>query len=417
MPSAIPLPRGPSVLVLGSAWSLLASPGCPACRYLADSRERFLSWFALEGHADPVAISRLCASRGMCPRHTRTLMSQPGAATRLTALYGYVLRAVGQELVRRPGRAAPCPACAHDDAAVRRAVEMLLGALADGIVAERYRETGGLCLPHLRVAVVRGSRRAASWLAQAAADRAGDGAPSLDWLAGGPDHDAGARAALRAALRLAPQVPQDVCLACLAAARAEHTALERAAGISHQRQPADGQAHRDPVRCLCAIHVRDAVLAGRSRAPALLAVQAAYQAERLSRPDGGWRRAWGHAALWAADARHQKQCSKDCPVCRARSEASHDFLQRRTGSAGQRGADRMCIRDVFRLRALDAPAGQLAARLAAERACVLIDELAEAFRKGTWATRNEARGREMTAWQRAAAFLDGEVFGGCPPGG
>ncbi len=39
---------------------------------------------------------------------------------------------------------------------------------------------------------------------------------------------------------------------------------------------------------------------------------------------------------------------------------------------------------------------------------------AEAFRKGTWANRQEARGREMTAWRRAAAFLDGGVFCGGP---
>ena len=45
-----------------------------------------------------------------------------------------------------------------------------------------------------------------------------------------------------------------------------------------------------------------------------------------------------------------------------------------------------------------------------------IAELDEAFGKGTWARRHEARGPEMTAWRRAAAFLDGGVFRSCPPG-
>lgn len=36
-----------------------------------------------------------------------------------------------------------------------------------------------------------------------------------------------------------------------------------------------------------------------------------------------------------------------------------------------------------------------------------------AVRKGTWAHRHEATGPEMTAWQRAASFLDGGVFCGC----
>jgi hypothetical protein len=46
---------------------------------------------------------------------------------------------------------------------------------------------------------------------------------------------------------------------------------------------------------------------------------------------------------------------------------------------------------------------------------MLIAALNEAFSKNTWARRRETRGPEMTAWRRAAAFLDGSVFGGCPP--
>ena len=46
---------------------------------------------------------------------------------------------------------------------------------------------------------------------------------------------------------------------------------------------------------------------------------------------------------------------------------------------------------------------------------MLIAELTEAFSKNTWAHRHETRGPEMTAWRRAAAFLDGAVFCGCPP--
>ena len=52
-----------------------------------------------------------------------------------------------------------------------------------------------------------------------------------------------------------------------------------------------------------------------------------------------------------------------------------------------------------------------------EHADMLIAELNEAFSKNTWAHRHEPRGPEMTAWRRAAAFLDGAVFCGCPPRG
>jgi hypothetical protein len=70
---------------------------------------------------------------------------------------------------------------------------------------------------------------------------------------------------------------------------------------------------------------------------------------------------------------------------------------------------------VLTLRAAAPATGTASAAVAAEHAGALIEELIEAFRKGTWAFRHESRGTEMTAWRRAAAFLDGGVFGGCPP--
>ncbi len=53
---------------------------------------------------------------------------------------------------------------------------------------------------------------------------------------------------------------------------------------------------------------------------------------------------------------------------------------------------------------------------AISRTDLLVAELEEAFRKRTWAHRHQPRGPEMTAWQRAAAFIDGRVYGGGPPG-
>jgi hypothetical protein len=64
---------------------------------------------------------------------------------------------------------------------------------------------------------------------------------------------------------------------------------------------------------------------------------------------------------------------------------------------------------------MDPRAGHLAAQDAAEQAGLLIAELGEAFYKNTWAHRHDPRGPEMTAWRRAAAFLDGRVFCGGPP--
>lgn len=80
-----------------------------------------------------------------------------------------------------------------------------------------------------------------------------------------------------------------------------------------------------------------------------------------------------------------------------------------------RGAPPLCVRHVLALRVAEPATGAAAAAVAAEHAGTLIEELTEAFRKRTWAFRQESRGAEMTAWRRAAAFLDGGVFGGCPP--
>jgi hypothetical protein len=238
MPSATPIPGGPSALPLGSAMGLLTRPGCPVCRYAAEAGDRYLAWFALEGHADPVTITRLCASLGACARHTRALMGQPGAATRLTAVYRYLLQAARAQLAGPGGRLAACPACEHDEAAAGRALEALLDGLPETGVRERYRELGGLCGPHLRAAAgTRGQRRAAVWAVQAAAASTGDHRTSLGVLAGGPDHDADERARLRAGLQAERRILPGACQICLAAARAELAALTWAAGAGRMMAP------------------------------------------------------------------------------------------------------------------------------------------------------------------------------------
>ncbi|HTT55116.1 MAG TPA: hypothetical protein VMH35_27320 [Streptosporangiaceae bacterium] len=45
---------------------------------------------------------------------------------------------------------------------------------------------------------------------------------------------------------------------------------------------------------------------------------------------------------------------------------------------------------------------------------MLIAQLSKAFRMGTWGSRHELPGPEMTARRHAAAFLDGGVFCGGP---
>jgi hypothetical protein len=409
------MPRGPSVLTVYSAADLLTAPGCPVCRYAGEASDRYLGWFALQAHAEAATITRLCASLGMCARHTRALMGQPGSATRLTAVYQYIVAAARDRLAGQATTLAACPACDHDDSASSRALDTLLEDLADPSVRDRWRELGGLCIAHLPAATARGHRRDVAWLAETMTLTLSAATPGLEWLAGGIDGDAEMRAVLRHALPARAIPGSYVCAACLAAAHAERDCLAQVAGLL--------VAGGDPSLLLCATHLADAALAaGRGGGVrALLRWQADCHAATLSRPSvlRAGRRAGNPA--WLRTSRRRRDSTAACPVCRARGHAAAEALDDvRLGlRAAPQAIDRrvtLCVRHLLGLRMADPWAGQAAAALGAvEHAGVLIAELTEAFRKNTWAHRAEAQGPEMTAWRRATAFVDGSVFCGCPP--
>lgn len=400
MPAASPLPRAPSVLTLSSAADLLTERGCPVCRYAAEAADRYLVWFALEAHADSVMITRLGVSLGMCARHTRGLMSQPGAAARLTAVYQYILQAAQARLAGRTHRPAACPGCAHDQAAASRALGTLLEGLEEPGVQARRRDVGGLCVPHAHAAaLVRRQRRAAAWLAQVTIDSLHGSARPLAVLAGGPDHDAAVRARLRA--RLPPPghtSPAAACRVCAAAACQERDQLTP---LDLVGSPAWASG------CLCPRHLRDAALTAPDDSADLLTSQARHQAARLA--------ASAHGKPLIPGRRRQVG---GCPVCQAcEAAAQRELRDLADMPAGPGAADwpgMLCVRHVLADRPTGSPAARAAAALAARRADALAAELAAAFRKGTRAHRHEPKGREATAWQRAAVFLDGGVSGGTP---
>jgi hypothetical protein len=401
LPSAVPLPRGPSVLLLGSPAGLLSRPGCPACWYAAESSDAYLRWFALEGHGDVDMITRLCGARGMCAWHTRRLVAQPGAAGRLTAVYKYVVRAATDDLGAEP---AGCPACEHDSAAADRVVGVLL---EDITAADRwaYKEHGGLCLPHLRRAALlaRGDIR---WLVRFMASRLSESRPSLDLLAGGPDPDVQARAACRAALarRLSPGQPW-TCSVCWAAASWERTTLADF-GAAPSASAGDD---------LCSAHLRDVAW----QAPAaddLLAGRAAAERERLGQVLDGKPRLLGIAPGWLSVRARRALADPDCSLCRGRGNAAGRAIGQLAASRSglMPAAFRLCVRHVRRLDDADPVAGQLAEQAAREYGSALVSDLAEDFRTSTWTHRDEPGESDGSAWRRAAAFLDGAVFGGCP---
>jgi hypothetical protein len=393
---------------------LLGVEGCAVCSYAGEASGRYLSWFALEAHADPVTFSRLCASLGMCPGHTRALIRQPGAARRLTPVYWHIMRTVPDRLGARRPSLASCPACKHDQAAARRAVEMVADWLAgDEQDGPARTALSRLCLPHVRVIATTAGPRASGQLLQVSAEHAAAKPASIEQLAGGPDHDAAGRARLLAALPMADDPSVWTCRICLVGARAEVTSLTAAAAadITGAADMAGSAGEY-----LCPPHFRDTMAMHPECTSRLLAVQQARQNEELrrlaARPPWRYPRRLGR--------RGARRMPGSCPACQAGHLAMQTELERQrillsSRVPGPPDAQGFCAQHVLSLQAGAPAAGHIAATQATERARSLTAELAEAFGKNTWTRRHEPKGPETTAWLRAAAFLDGRVFGGGPP--
>jgi hypothetical protein len=257
------------------------------------------------------------------------------------------------------------------------------------------------------MASARGSRRVVGWLSETMTAVVAAPLASPGWLAG-TDHDAEVRAVLRCTAPATAWPGSELCAACLAAGRSETGCLAEILRASGGDQP--------DRRLLCGGHLNDlVVLAGQRAASSLLAWQAGCLAASPA-----WRPASPPvpARRLLRSRRPRAGGPARCPVCLAAGNAAQravDGLRaslRASHPAPGRRAP-LCVRHLLNLRALDPRAGQVTARGAAEHADMLIAELAEAFSKNTWARRHETRGPEMTAWRRAAAFLDGGVFCGC----
>jgi hypothetical protein len=336
------------------------------------------------------------------------LIRQPGAARRLTPLYRCIVQSVPAKLAARQTRLARCPACEHDHTATGRAVDIV----TDGVTGEPWDGIphpglARLCLPHARAVCARARRRASRRLAQAIVQTTVRWPAGTEELAGGPDHDADTRATLFAQLPSAGESPPGTCLICLAGARAELARLAAAASTS--------QAAWGTSTGLCPGHLRDATAITPGDAALVAAAEFQRQAGALfmlTAPP----RLWGR---WDT-MRQLADRPGACFACRAREHAVQRALEQQGAALGSGQPDspaarRLCVRHVLSLLELAPAAGLVAVQGATATAHSLAGELGEAFDKDTWPRRHEPKGPETTAWVRAAAFLDGQIFGGGPP--
>ena len=86
-----------------------------------------------------------------------------------------------------------------------------------------------------------------------------------------------------------------------------------------------------------------------------------------------------------------------------------------SSQAPEPGSGPLCVRHVLRVRRLDRPAAHVLVTGSLMVADQLSRELAEALDRTAWSARQGTPAPASSAWQRAAAFLDGGVYGGCLP--
>ncbi len=151
-----------------------AQAGCPICRLVFKSCDRFLDAILYEATLDPKVRLDLKHSHGFCPEHVAMMRAKPGRALGSALIYRDALRMLTEALdassLRPPtlwqrlrGRrrdsdsglepSRPCPACKIKASAAADYVGLLLAHLNDETLYAAYAAGDGLCLPHLRQAL------------------------------------------------------------------------------------------------------------------------------------------------------------------------------------------------------------------------------------------------------------------------
>lgn len=144
-------------------------PGCAVCRLTAASVHHYLSSLMYEYTNEPPTHMALRAARGFCPTHAWHIEDELNAtALGVAVLYEGVLRTMLKEMgpvspdsgrlqLNRVANALkpqePCPACEHRDIVESHLLRNLLEHLTQEEFATGLRQSAGLCLTHLRMAL------------------------------------------------------------------------------------------------------------------------------------------------------------------------------------------------------------------------------------------------------------------------
>jgi hypothetical protein len=247
----------------------------------------------------------------MRPRHTRGLMSQPGAAVRLTAVYRYIIETGREHLSGRVARLLACPPANTTTAQTAVPWTPCWRAWPTAPSVPVTVNLVACAFPHLRVAAARGDRRSVDWLSQTFTATLHTKPDHPGWLTG-TDPDADVRVVLRQAIPAGGHRDSHTCLACLAclaAGRSESGQLAQILGASRTDR-------RDRRLLPCGTHLNDlAILAGPRGLLPLLAWQVdclAIDLTRLPASPPSWK--LGNPANWLRSFRRTANPGA-CAIC------------------------------------------------------------------------------------------------------
>jgi hypothetical protein len=164
-----------------------SQPGCPLCRLLTKSADRYLDAILWEQVNDTTVRSELNQARGYCPQHG-WMLERAGAALGVAILTRGVVktlldvlasnpvedesesvfqtlrRSLDRDLASRPAARLvtelspqrPCPVCSLLEGKAEDYISTLLAHLdGPGALVDAYRTSSGLCLPHFRRTLAR----------------------------------------------------------------------------------------------------------------------------------------------------------------------------------------------------------------------------------------------------------------------
>jgi hypothetical protein len=144
-------------------------PGCPVCRLTLDSVHHYLDSLIYEYVNEPDTHFAVRAARGFCPTHAWHIQdelnaSALGIAVLYEGLIRNMLREMGdpnahggkKEVAQALDAMTPkagCPACAHQTTIEDHLIRSVLDHLNQEEFAAAFRQSAGLCMPHLRLAL------------------------------------------------------------------------------------------------------------------------------------------------------------------------------------------------------------------------------------------------------------------------